>query len=87
MIDNVVKVYNKYINKLDTALDDGLLIECISNTNDGTYEFNITHDQFITREQVEELIPDEWYRLEKAGKVKITITCFDVKTYYYTCQF
>jgi hypothetical protein len=82
MVD-VIKVYNKYINKLDTALDDGLLIECISNTNEGIYEFNITHDQFITKEQIINLIPNEWSKLEKSGKIKITITGLDVKTYYF----
>lgn len=78
--------YQAYVNRLDE--NDGLFIELIDNANhklnDSLIEINILHDQYISFKEINNMIPNEWRKFEKQGRLKINITSVYIPQYEYT---
>lgn len=71
------------IKKLDE--NDGLFIELIDNTVDGgLVEINIIHDQYMTFDDIINLLPNEIKILQLRNKIKISINPVYIQTYEYT---
>jgi hypothetical protein len=60
--------------------NDGLFIEVIDNTN-GCTEVVITHDQYMSQQEVLDLIPKKWINLEKQNKLKVSLSSAYIPTY------